>query len=105
MNKQEQKRYLKECLTKMQRIVSNTRYSAADIEDAPKSVRAAQDRIDAAEKIVARWRDRESKNSEKTADAMQKDLAALKRSFAFNEPEETLKLWDRLVRKYPTLAE
>lgn len=102
MNKQEQKNYLRECIRTFVRAKRRANY-IRNLDDAPKSVRDARERIEKDEKIIRRWEVKQRKKGEALCQRMGTDLARLRRSFAFNDAEETLKLWDSLVKKYPVL--
>lgn len=100
MNKQEQKRYLKQSIQELSKYTS---YSFPPDPVPPARIKKAMADAEKANRIVRTWNEAKSEKADEARLDLRERVAAIRRSFAFEEPEKTLALIDdfkRHVKKF-----
>ncbi|MEO0467603.1 MAG: hypothetical protein AAF216_13765 [Pseudomonadota bacterium] len=97
MNKVEQKKYIKDA---MQDFWQATRLHTIKRREPPPTIRKMMDQAEALDLKIRKWDDREREHKKKLAAAASKDLRAIKKSFAFGENADTLKLIEAFEKKH-----
>lgn len=100
-NVQEQKRFLRDKIRDFHAQISQWRLPRE--KEPPAKVRKAEEDIKRLEAIVVEWDRAEEDRRSAIRNELRDDLAAIRRSFAFKDPVETLALcdaFDKKLKKY-----